>query len=237
MTEKRRNAGAGVWLALSVHGHLRFEARGIAGHTIARVAWTLTVLQCGVRTLPHVSQTTLRGVRSCGQCMNNFFSELVRQKNALPVRSPQAYRALSSRDRRMPLSIACTTWRRLPSLRHHRDRQRQLSLQETKLKHQKHKNRGSTPKGYPSITVPSASYAVGFLPGLGISPADAADCAWLTIKTLVNVGRRKLVSLGRRFTVCPRCSCRNAVQSCSATDPPRPTRRFTSRLTPCELSK
>src|SRR5208282_5241199 len=64
----------------------------------------------------------------------------------------------------------------------------------------KPKNRGSSPKGYASIAAPSASYAVGILPGLGISAADAADRAWLTIKTLVNLGRRKLVSLGRWLT-------------------------------------
>src|SRR5450759_2355695 len=64
MIEKRRNAGADVWLAWSVHGHLRFEARRIAGHTIARVASMLTILQCDVRTLPHVSQKTLRRVKS-----------------------------------------------------------------------------------------------------------------------------------------------------------------------------
>jgi len=68
---------------------------------------------------------------------------------------------------------------------------------------QNQKNWGSTPKGYAWITAPGASYAVGFLPRVGISAADAADCAWLTIKTLVNVGRWKLVSLRRWLTSTP----------------------------------
>jgi hypothetical protein len=36
LTERTRKARAGVWLAWSVHGHLGFETRGIAGDMIAR---------------------------------------------------------------------------------------------------------------------------------------------------------------------------------------------------------
>jgi hypothetical protein len=75
------------------------------------------------------------------------------------------------------------------------------------------KNRGTQDQGDASIAALKPSYAVGFLKDPGASAANAADRASSDHQmksdteeppnnhpTLVNVGRRKLVSFARRLT-------------------------------------
>jgi hypothetical protein len=75
------------------------------------------------------------------------------------------------------------------------------------------KSRGPKTKGYTSIAALKLSYAVDFLRDPGASAADAADRAASShpmktgteapsrkSPTLVNVGRRKVVSFARRLT-------------------------------------